>query len=119
MAFRRRTSVECLKPSFSIFKLSMKASMKLTGLSCPRILRACRGRALFGFCLGQLRVRSWLLAFLVAGFYCWFPGFVCYDEVGCFSEVFFWAGYFGSGAVWGDFPLDEPNDSLSVNSFVV
>ena len=40
------------------------------------------------------------------------PGFVGYDEVGCFSEVFFGAGYFGAGSVWSHFSFHESDDSV-------
>ena len=43
-------------------------------------------------------VVGWLVHFCLFGVF-----LVGYDEVGCFSEVFFWAGYFGACAVGGYF----------------
>ena len=39
---------------------------------------------------------------------CWL---VCYDEVDCFAEVFFWAGDFGSCSVGCDLSFHEADDA--------
>ena len=65
-----------------------------------------------GLCGFRQRARSLLFAlFVAASSFSRFPGFIRYDEVDGFAEVFFWAGYFCACSVGCDFSFYEADDS--------